>query len=403
MIESFETPTTTCRTATLQGPAYIVEEDKLRQNLSLIRHICEESGAEFIVAFKAFAGWKLFPFFNEYGFYTAAVSSPYEARLAAEELGNKGHAFSPAYLPYEYAFWKEHCSHITFNSLSQAAAYFSAYPEEQNRDNSTRSCAYALRINPHFSPVETDLYNPALPGSRFGVPKEELRQGLPQGIDGLHVHVLCESNSFHLEKLLDVLHKDFHHALMDARYINLGGGHLVTHKSYNVPHLIEVLKGFHQRYPHLKIYLEPGSAYTWQTGYLQSHVVDIVEREGIATAILDVSFTCHMPDCLEMPYTPTIRGAVHEEQRKENPQAGNYAYRMGGNSCLSGDFMGTWYFEAPLHVGDTVIFEDMIHYTMVKTTMFNGIHHPSLALLKSNGTLEILRQYEYADYKNRMS
>ena len=244
--------------------------------------------------------------------------------------------------------------------------------------------------------METDLYNPALPGSRFGLSPEELGLHLPEGIEGLHVHVLCEGNSFQLEKLLSIIEQRFASPLSEARWLNLGGGHLMTHKEYNVPHLIAVLKAFRQRHPHLQLILEPGSAFAWQTGFLESHVLDIVEHDGIKTAILDVSFTCHMPDCLEMPYKPVIRGAYHD------PVEGLPTYRLGGNSCLSGDFLGDWSFDKPLEVGDTLIFEDMIHYTTVKTHMFNGVAHPDLVLQKANGEEVLLRRFDYQDYKERM-
>lgn len=380
-------------------PAYIAEACLLRRNLSLIRDVSEATGVEIIVAFKAFAGWRLFPFFREYGF-TAAVSSLWEARLCNEELGKRGHAFSPAYLAKDFAEWQERCSHITFNSLSQATLLSSTATR--------KDIVYSLRLNPRYSPVETELYNPALPGSRFGVTAEELKGKLPTGIDGLHVHVLCESNSFQLERLLAKLDHDFAHVLGKAKRLNLGGGHLITHREYNVEHLIQVLKAFRQRYPHLALTLEPGSAFTWQTGYLLSHVVDVVHRDGIATAILDVSFTCHMPDCLEMPYQPNVRGAESisvgdiREQQSSNSNSG-YSYRLGGNSCLSGDFMGNWRFPSPLNIGDPVIFEDMIHYTTVKTNMFNGVAHPDLVLHRDDGSYELLRHYSYDDYKSRMN
>ena len=366
-------------------PRYVVEEPLLRRNLSLIRKVADETKVEIIVAFKAFALWKLFPIFREYGFGSTA-SSPWEARLGYEGLECKAHAFSPAYRAQDWAEWTRCCSHITFNSLSQYRAFYTPSSE----------VSYGLRINPGYSPVETDLYNPALPGSRFGLSPEELGLHLPEGIEGLHVHVLCEGNSFQLEKLLSIIEQRFASPLSEARWLNLGGGHLMTHKEYNAPHLIAVLKAFRQRHPHLQLIMEPGSAFAWQTGYLESHVIDIVEHDGIKTAILDVSFTCHMPDCLEMPYKPVIRGAHHD------PVEGLPTYRLGGNSCLSGDFLGDWSFDKPLEVGDTLIFEDMIHYTTVKTHMFNGVAHPDLVLQKANGEEVLLRRFDYQDYKERM-
>lgn len=375
-----------------EKPAFVAEEANLRRNLRLIRGVAAAADVQIIVAFKAFAQWRLFPIFLEEGFDTAAVSSLHEARLAYEELGIKGHAFSPAYTPAEFPLWQKYVSHMTFNSLSQAERFLPM--------SEARGMTFALRINPGYSPVETALYNPAMPGSRFGVPANESGNNLPSGIEGLHFHVLCEGNSFQLEKVLSVISRDFDPWLRRVKYLNLGGGHLMTHRDYNVAHLVEVLLAFKQRYPHLELILEPGSAFAWQSGYLLSHVVDIVTHDDITTAILDVSFTCHMPDCLEMPYQPAVRGA---ESLPLSASGEKGVYRLGGNSCLSGDYLGCWRFPKPLSVGDEVIFEDMLHYTMVKTTMFNGIDHPDLVLHHENGMFERLRRYDYQDFKNRMS
>ena len=240
------------------------------------------------------------------------------------------------------------------------------------------------------------MYNPSLPGSRLGVVVDLLGEKLPEGIEGLHVHTLCENNSYDLENLLKVIESKFDKYLHQVKWLNLGGGHLMTHADYNVEHLISTLKSFKTKYPHLHIILEPGSAFAWQTGVLLSTVLDVVENNGIKTAMLDVSFSCHMPDCLEMPYKPKITGATDEMEGKPT-------YRMGGNSCLSGDFFGDWSFDKELKVGDNVVFEDMIHYTMVKTTMFNGVSHPSIGIWKKNGYFQLIREYGYEDYKNRMS
>jgi carboxynorspermidine decarboxylase len=254
-----------------------------------------------------------------------------------------------------------------------------------------------VRINPEFSVVETDLYNPSVPGSRLGVTCDLIGSTLPEGVSGLHLHNLCESNSYDLEKTLEVVEEKFGHLFSQIKWLNLGGGHLLTHKDYNTEHLISLLKTLKSRYPHLEIILEPGSAFAWQTGVLVASVADIVESRGVKTAMLNVSFACHMPDCLEMPYKPRIRGAYQE------PIKGKPTYRMGGNSCLSGDFMGDWSFDEPLKVGDIIIFEDMIHYTIVKTTMFNGVSHPSIGLWTQNGHFELYRKFGYEDYKGRMN
>lgn len=370
----------------IERASYVLEERLLRRNLATIKEVSDESSAEIILAFKSYALWRTFPIFREYGFSSTA-SSLWEARLGYEEMGSHVHAFTPAYLPKEWAQWQQYASHITFNSLSQYERY---------KGSLSPKVSYGIRINPEYSPVETDLYNPALPGSRFGVTAEALDKGLPEGIEGLHFHVLCEGNSFQLERTLGIISKKFDTALRQAQWLNMGGGHLMTHKEYNIEHLVEVLKGFKQRYPHLKLILEPGSAFAWQTGFLISHVVDIVSHAGIQTAILDVSFTCHMPDCLEMPYKPIVRGAYQE------PINGLPTYRLGGGSCLSGDYIGSWSFDEPLEIGDEIIFEDMLHYTTVKTNMFNGVAHPDIVLLHEEGGYEVLRHFTYEDYKRRM-
>ena len=379
----------------LATPYYLIEEDKLRKNLALIRHIAREADVEFILAFKAFALWKTFPIFREYIAHTTA-SSPYEARLAYEEFGSKAHTYSPAYEEGSFDTILTCSSHITFNSLSQYARF---YP--QTKVHGGISCG--LRVNPGYSEIETLLYNPCAPGSRFGVTPDQLGDSLPEGIRGFHCHNHCESSAEALVRSLEHLEAQFGRWFNQIEWLNLGGGHLVTRKDYNVSLLIDTLRGLHRRYPHLRILLEPGSAFAWQTGPLVASVVDIVENSRIKTALLNVSFTCHMPDCLEMPYHPAVRGA---RTLADDDAAGHETeacvYRLGGNSCLSGDFMGYWQFDAPLVPGDTIIFEDMIHYTTVKTNMFNGIPHPALAMLHSDGTVETLRTYTYEDYRDRM-
>ena len=375
-------------------PYYLLEESKLRRNLSLIRSIAERANVEFILAFKAFALWRTFPIFREYIRHTTA-SSPYEARLAYEEFGSKAHTYSPAYEEHTFDEIVRCSSHITFNSLSQYERF------APRAIAAGISCG--LRINPEYSEIETELYNPCAPGSRFGILAESLPPVLPAGIEGFHCHCHCESSSYALEHTLEHIEAKFGPWLGQVKWLNLGGGHLVTRADYDTEHLIGLLQGLHQRYPHLRIILEPGSAFAWQTGPLVSQVVDIVENHGIKTAILNVSFTCHMPDCLEMPYHPTVRGAeTLADEAAKGQETAPTVYRLGGNSCLSGDFMGYWRFPAPLAIGDTVIFEDMIHYTTVKTNMFNGIHHPSLVLEHKDGARELLRTYTYEDYRERM-
>jgi len=374
----------------ISSPAYVMDETLLRRNLALIASVKERAGVTIILAFKAFALWKSFPIIKEY-ISQSTASSPWEARLAWEEMGSKAHTYSPAYTEKDFPVIKACSSHITFNSLSQFQRFYDA-----TLDNATPiSCG--LRINPEYSEVATDLYNPAAPGSRLGVIREELGAQLPDGIEGLHFHVLCESSSYALENTLKRVEAQFGDLLPQIRWLNMGGGHLITRDNYDTEHLIRLLRNFKTKYPNLEIILEPGAAFVWQTGVLISSVTDIVENRGIKTAILDVSFTCHMPDCLEMPYKPVVRGAYQEAV------SGKPTYRFGGNSCLSGDYMGDWSFDEALKIGDKIVFEDMIHYTFVKTTLFNGIAHPDLCLWRKDGSLKIYRSFEYEDYKNRMS
>ena len=390
----------------IRTPIYVLEESRLRQNLSLIKSVADRADMEIILAFKAYALWKTFPIFREYISSTTA-SSLSEAKLAFEKFGSPAHTFSPAYTDDEIDEIARCSSHLTFNSLSQ----YERFHERVATVNP--SIKLGLRVNPEYSEVETLLYNPCAPGSRFGVTADKLPEILPSDIEGFHCHCHCESGADVFERTLVHIEEKFGKWFSQLKWINFGGGHLMTRKDYDVEHLINILNGFHSRSPNLKVILEPGSAFGWQTGPLVSQVVDVVEDHGIRTAILDVSFTCHMPDCLEMPYMPAVRGAkvVEEDaegnndvQSNNNVRAHIYnnVYRLGGNSCLSGDFMGLWQFDHELQMGENIIFEDMLHYTTVKTNMFNGINHPSLALLHTDGHLEILREYGFEDYKKRM-
>lgn len=371
------------------SPCYIMDEELLRKNLELIVDVKNRAGAEIILAFKSFAIWRSFPIFREYIDHSTA-SSVYEARLALEEFGSKAHTYSPAYTEEDFPEIMRCSSHITFNSLSQFNRFFPLVKGGE----SDISCG--IRINPEYSEVETELYNPCAPGTRFGLTADLLPDELPEGIEGFHCHCHCESSSYELERTLKHIEEKFSKWFGALKWLNLGGGHLMTRKDYDVEHLINLLIGLKERYPNLNIILEPGSAFTWQTGVLSSEIVDIVESRGIKTAILNVSFTCHMPDCLEMPYQPAVRGA-------EIGEKGPFIYRLGGNSCLSGDYMGYWSFDHELQIGERIIFEDMIHYTMVKTNMFNGIHHPAIALWTVNGKAEIYKEFIYEDYRDRMS
>ena len=375
----------------MKTPVYIIEEEKLRRNLSLIRTVAERTDSEWILAFKAFALWKTFPIFREYIRSTTA-SSLSEARLALEEFGAKAHTYSPAYKDDEFDDMVRCSSHLTFNSLSQ-------YERFHER---AAACSIGLRVNPEYSEVGTLLYNPCAPGTRFGVTADKLPEQLPADIRGFHCHCHCESGADVFERSLQHIEEKFSKWFSQLEWINFGGGHLVTRKDYDIDLLVRLVQAFHQRYPHLKVIFEPGSAFAWQTGPLVASVVDVVEDKGIRTAILDVSFTCHMPDCLEMPYFPDVRNAEHVEDISHLSPLTSHLYRLGGNSCLSGDFMGYWRFDHELEVGEQIVFEDMIHYTTVKTNTFNGITHPSIAMLHQDGTLELLRQFTYEDYRSRM-
>ena len=373
----------------MNTPYYLLNESDLRRNLSLIRDVAERSGAEIILAFKAFALWKTFPIFREYIQHTTA-SSPDEARLALEEFGAPAHTYSPAYTEEDFPEILRCSSHITFNSLSQFRRF---------QPLSDDSVSLGLRVNPEYSEIETELYNPCAPGSRFGVLAADLPAQLPEALEGFHIHCHCESSAETFARTLEHIINKFSPWFSQLKWINFGGGHLMTRKDYNVDLLVNTLQAFHARFPHLKMILEPGSAFAWQTGDLVASVVDIVENHGIKTAILDVSFTCHMPDCLEMPYTPAVTGAEWVDDISSTEEN---TYRLGGNSCLSGDFMGSWHFPKSLTVGDEIIFEDMIHYTTVKTTTFNGVHHPSIVIRHTDGCMEVLRTYRYEDYRDRM-
>ena len=378
----------------IKTPYYIIYESKLRANLDLITHVSKLSGAKIIMAFKANALWKTFPIFREYGICSTA-SSLNEMRLANEELACRAHTYCPAYTDDTIRPFIEGSSHITFNSAAQFER-FKHLVEKHNSTQPDKQVSCGLRINPMCSVIETDIYNPCCPGSRFGVTADALTH-VPDGIDGFHFHALCESTSHDLEQVLNAVENQFGHFLPQLKWINMGGGHLMTRKDYDTNHLIALLKKFGRNHPNLEIILEPGSAFCWQTGDLEAQVVDVVENSGIKTAIVDVSFACHMPDCLEMPYKPRITQALDEVDPSKP------TYRIGGNSCLSGDYVGDWSFEQELAVGDHLTFEDMNHYTTVKTNMFNGIQHPALVLEHSDGSREVMREFTYDDYKSRMS
>jgi carboxynorspermidine decarboxylase len=371
--------------STVPSPCYVLHTALLQENMQVIDKVRHSTKAEIILALKANAMWSIFPVLRRHS-DGATASSLAEARLVFEEYGSKAHTYAPVYSEDEIDEILGYSSHITFNSLNQ----YRRFGERALR----RGVSCGLRVNPEYSTVETELYNPCDRGSRLGVLSEDLAE-LPAGIEGLHFHSLCESRPVDLRNTLAEVEKRFGHLFGQIKWLNMGGGHLMTHKDYDEDELIEILNDFGNRYPHLRLILEPGSAFTWDTGCLVATVEDKVCNGGVNTMLLNVSFACHMPDCLEMPYKPAILGA-------HDPLPGEKRWRMGGNSCLAGDFQGDWSFDKEPDVGDRIVFRDMIHYTMVKTTMFNGVTHPSIGIYDNDKGFELVRKFGYEDYKNRM-
>ncbi len=376
----------------IPSPCFVLKEELLDINLQILDLVQQEAGVDIICALKGYAMWSTFPQIREY-LKGATASSLHEARLIFEEMGCKAHTYAPVFDALEMEEILRYSSHTSFNSLAQYERYVDqvlAHPER---------VSVGLRINPEYSEVDTELYNPATPGSRLGITRDKLGDTLPEGVDGLHFHVLCENDSFVLERTLQRVEEAFGPLIRQCKWFNMGGGHHITRKDYDVQHLVQLLRAFKARYPNLeKVILEPGEAVGWQTGFLVSTVQDIVENQGIHIAMLDVSFAAHMPDCLEMPYKPQILDAT-------DARPGKPVYRMGGGTCLAGDYMGMgdYSFEKPLKPGDKVIFDDMIHYTMVKTTFFNGVKHPSIGIIRRDGRFDLLRVFGYEDYKGKLS
>ncbi len=373
--------------SSIATPCFVLEEKLLERNLEKLAYVQREAGIDIILAFKGFAMWSAFPMVKKY-LKGATASSLNEVQLCYEEMGTKSHTYMVAYREEEIETICQLSSHLTFNSVNQF---------ERFRDVALKNeCSIGLRVNPEYSEVETDLYNPSSPQSRLGMTKGNLPANLPESIEGLHFHVLCESDSYALEQTLIRFEEKFGHYLDQIKWVNFGGGHLMTRKGYDLEHLIAVLKSFKEKY-NVEIILEPGSAIAWETGYLVTQVLDIVENGGVKTAIIDASFTCHMPDCLEMPYKPTILEA------NTNPADGDHLYRIGGLSCLAGDYMEAYSFDRELQIGERLVFNDMIHYTMVKTNTFNGVAHPSIGIWRKNDNFELIRTFGYADFKTRLS
>lgn len=375
------------------SPCYILSEEALEANLQLLNLVQKEAGVSIICALKGFSFWQSFPLVKEY-LAGATASSLNEARLIAEEMCCDAHTYAPIYFEEEFGQLLIYSSHLTFNSLSQWDKY------KPMIEACPKKVSLGLRVNPEYSEIETDLYNPALPGSRLGILAEDMPENLPEGIEGLHFHVLCENDSYALEHCLAAFEAKFSHYIKQCKWVNFGGGHHITRADYDVMHLIQLLKDFKSRYPNLQdVILEPGEAVGWQTGVLTSTVEDIVVNKGIKIAMLNISFSCHLPDCLEMPYKPTILGASEPDENSK------FVYRLGGCSCLAGDFigMGDFAFPEPLEIGDTIVFDDMIHYTMVKTTFFNGVHHPAIGIIKKDGEFQLLSQPgDFNSYKAKL-
>lgn len=371
----------------IPSPCFVLEEKLLRKNLELLKYVSDKSGAEILCALKGYSMWSTFPLLKQY-LSGATASSLHEAMLCHEEMGTKAHLCCPVYLDHEFDQIAGISSHITFNSLAQ-------YHKFRERANQY-GLEMAIRINPQYSEVGTAMYNPCMPGSRLGVTREQFGDTLPEGLSGLHFHALCEQNADSLVNVLKKVEEDFGPFLHQIQWMNMGGGHHITRADYDVELLIETIRAFREKY-NVHVILEPGEAVGWQTGYLVCTVQDIIEANGYKTAMLDVSFSAHMPDCLEMPYKPFIWGSY------EHHEPGLHSYRMGGPTCLSGDFYGDFYFDRELREGDRLIIDDMIHYTMVKTTTFNGVAHPHIGIWQEDDTFRLVRSFGYEDFKNRLS
>lgn len=369
----------------IPSPCYVLNEALLRRNLELMQYVQQQSGAHIILALKGFSMWSAFPLVRQY-LVGCTASSVWEAKLAYEEFGREVHAYAPGYKQADIDTLLPLVNHISFNSISQWQRF-----AEQTQ---AAGVSAGLRVNPEHQEAATELYDPSAPGSRLGIRAVELEGVDLTGIEGLHVHNLCECDSLALERTLTAVEAKFGHLLHRMKWLNLGGGHLMTRAGYDVEHLIKQLKRLREQYQ-IEVILEPGSAVAWQTGPLVAEVVDIVENAG-KIAILDVSATGHMPDVLEMPYRPAVTGA-------DLPHKLAYTYKLGGNSCLAGDVIGEYSFAEPLQPGSRIIFEDMMHYTMVKSTFFNGVEHPSIGILREDGSFDLKRKFSYEDFRARLS
>ncbi|MGE4454797.1 MAG: carboxynorspermidine decarboxylase [Sphaerochaeta sp.] len=361
-------------------PAFVLEYGKFIKNLELIQELQDSLPVSFLFALKGFAMHAVFPELASVA--SGATASSLHEALLASPFFNEVHAYAPVYQKNEFETIASMATHITFNSISQLETY-------RYRSSNAN---LGLRINAMYSTVSTALYDPCSYGSRLGILPKDLPQ-LPDGVSGLHSHNLCESGAQELAHTLSSIEKHWGHLLGKIEWLNLGGGHLVTRKGYDLDLFKKTIMDFHDRYPHISLILEPGAAFVWETGYLVTEILDIVENGGIKTLMLDTSFAAHMPDCLEMPYSPKVLGSRLVESG---------SYRLGGSSCLAGDWVGSYEFESEPKIGDRLILEDMMHYTMVKTTMFNGLALPDIGIYR-DGSYHVVKSFGFDDYQRRLS
>ena len=371
----------------IKTPAYVCEEELLEKNLELLSLVQSKSGAKIILALKGFAMYSTFAQVGKY-LQGCTASGLHEAILAREEFGKEVHTYSPAFKDSEIEQIAKISDHIVFNTPSQLMR-FKGKAKEANP-----SIHLSLRINPEVSSSPVDMYNPCGLYSRLGTTLANFDEEVLEYVDGLNFHALCEQGADELEEVLVAFEKNFSHCFKKLKYVNFGGGHHITKKGYDVEKLISLIKNFREKYD-VEVYLEPGEAVGWETGYLVSTVLDVFHN-GMNVAILDTSAEAHMPDTLAMPYRADARGSSNAGEKE-------HTYRLGGNTCLAGDIMGDYSFDEPLKIGDRVIFEDQIHYTFVKNTTFNGIKLPSLIIKRGDGNYELVKEFGYEDYKGRLS
>ncbi len=377
----------------IPSPCFVLDESLLRKNLALIDSVQKAAGCKIILALKGFSMYSAFPIVKEY-LSGATASSLNEVKLINDFMEVPAHTYMPAYLDVEFSEILLRSSHITFNTISQWEKYKDQIDAFRTH-NPDQQLSFGIRFNPQYSEVSTDMYNPCVPGSRLGVTRDKFGELLPDGIEGLHFHTLCENGSDTLERTLEAVEARFGDLLHQAKWLNMGGGHLMTREGYDIDKLIQLISAIRAKYD-IEVILEPGSAIAWRTGDLVSTVLDVIDSQGINVVVLDTSFAAHMPDTLEMPYKPFIKGAYQEAV------TGKFVYRMGGMTCLAGDFIGDYSFDKPLEPGDQVIFEDMIHYTMVKTTTFNGVNLPSIGIWRPSNAFELIKSFGYESFKDRL-